>query len=465
MTWRPRFRFVPNIEWRFQRILFTGLSSSVVKGLSIVFQTISVPLILSLYGQEIFGLFATIYAILNILNFTDLGLGWSLQNELPSLIRADDWAQINRYVANTFFALVGIAALLLVLLWAFTEVWSVSALFGVTVAPATFDRMFFYAMGWFLLGIPFSISNRIYSAFQEMYYINLWRLIYWVLTFSILGLTVYYSLAVEQYVLLERGANFVYFAVGIAALFLTKLHLRLPRLWQIEWSLVSTLISGGVKLLVVQVMFVLLSSIDSVLILRLMSEADAARFAVGMKLVTIASTPIIMFISPIIPAVTDAFINNDRHWITHEFVRRVRWFVLPLLLLPMAYLLCGEFVLELWVGDTIRLSFLEHLAFALFLPAFILLVFVYSTMFNKLYAGFLTKQLLLAIGVLAILKTAAVLLFGRTIPSVVFPTVITILGVLFVPFMLRFHRDRWIMSRAEIAAARSAVDTSVRPGV
>ena len=428
------------------------MSSAVIKGISIVFQAVSVPIILSLYGKSVYGLFATVYAILNILNFTDLGLGWSLQNELPRFIEQKDHAQINRYIANTFYVLLGMAAVLLLGLWAFTSLTSVSDLFGVAENRAVFDTMFSLSLLMFILGTPFSIGNRIYAAFQEMYMVNFWRFFYWMLTFGALYAVWYYRIDIETYVLFERGANTLYFVLSLIGVWLFRKRLSLPHPRWIDPALIRFLLFSGVSLLFIQVMFVTLSSIDNVLVLRLTDPENAARFAIGMKLVTIASTPVIMFVTPIVPAVNDAFIRQDRYWITHEFMRRMRWFVLPLLLVPVVYLLSADWIIQLWVGDEIELTFLEQVSFALFLPSFILLVFVYSTMFNKLYSRFLMRLLIIALLVLAVLKTAAVYWFGPTIPSILLPTVVTILAVLFVPFVVRFYRDGWLLNKQELAA-------------
>ena len=76
-----------------------------IKGLSMIFSFVLVPLTLSYLTQYEYGVWLTISSILVWLDFFDIGLGNGLRNKLTECIALGDWNKGRSYVSTTYFVL------------------------------------------------------------------------------------------------------------------------------------------------------------------------------------------------------------------------------------------------------------------------------------------------------------------------------------------------------------------------
>lgn len=356
-------------SFRERRIFFSGLSTLVSKGGTLLVSIIQVPLILQHLGIERFGMIEILVSFSLIMNFADFGLGFGLQNRIPKLENEQNIDNLNKAVSTTFFTLVIISIFVSIIFFFFVlnsvhwgDVFNVRSV--IAQSEAYYIMLVFGSI--ILLQLPFTIIEKMQIGFQEVYKIEMWKLLGQILS---LVCVIY---VVQQ----EMNAQFIVAAVygPLAAVIILNFIYTLictpelrPSIYSFDNSIFKLIVKEGTVFFALQILVIILLSSDRLIIAHLIGAEYVGIYSIYYRLSTLFFMPVSAFISPLLPAFNDADVKGDAFWIKKTLKRAASYTSFASVALALALYFSGALIIELWLGNEISTSRFTLLCFSCYI--------------------------------------------------------------------------------------------------
>ncbi len=300
---------------------------------------ISLPLTSRYLGTERFGLWLTLATLLSWIGIADLGLSHSLTNAVATADGRADKAQAKEAVSSALIlmsAMAGVIWLLQLALYPFVP-WE--QVFNVNTPQAVDEAGPAVLLGTtiFVLRLPLSLPGRVYGAYQENYWYQLWNGLGSVLSVVGLIIAIYLRASLPWLVVAFFGTALLGDIVSAVHLFGWQRRWLRPSLHSFSWVKSKWLLRTGAQFGVAQLSALLLFHTDLIIIAQLFGAQVAARYGVALKVFALIGIIQAAFITPLWAAYGEASARGDTAWVRCTFKRSV-WISL-VWALPVAALL------------------------------------------------------------------------------------------------------------------------------
>lgn len=327
-----------------------------VKGASIVVGLLTMPAYIRYFNnQKVLGIWFTIIAILNWVLMFDLGLGSGLRNKLPAELQKDNYGQARKYITSTygmtiiFVILVGLMGETVIPYINWNSILGVD-LISREILSESIRIVFLGIMFQFIL----KIITSILFAIQKSAVVNLLTLISNVII--LLGVCLVPSRSLEENLLTISwvnlfAVNFPLFITTII-LFFTKLRDIKPNIKYFDIKCGQKILQIGIALLWLQVIFMVISSTNELLITMLTSSQYVVEYQAYNRVFNCASSVIALSLTPIWSAVTKAQSEKRYEWIKklYGLLLIISTVVVLLEFLIVPFL---QILMDLWLGKGI----------------------------------------------------------------------------------------------------------------
>lgn len=322
------------------------------RGITVTCQLVQVPLILHTFGSEGFGLWVTLFGFLQLLVFTDFGIGASAQNQMAEAFAQKNFDLARQLFSSAFVALTAIgcilAAVLLPLIW-ILDLNSIFKLSQESVrhsAPGAVAAAIFS----FCSGFPTALSQRLAQS-RQLGWKNNMILAYGAiasLAVVFVGTKLHWSLAIVMFAaslcpvlaggvfLISMLRNLGWFNVGLLQPSRQHIH---------------SLLKVGAFFGVQQITTTILFTAPTVIISTVLGAAAVTPFNLGQRLFNLFSIIQSAIMVPLWPAYSEAHAKGEIDWIQRTLGRSLLA-SLGLSVLPMTVAtLFAQTILKLWVGE------------------------------------------------------------------------------------------------------------------
>jgi O-antigen/teichoic acid export membrane protein len=338
--------------YRYRQAAWTSVGAIALRCVNIAVNLIVVPLTLPYLGKESFGLWMALTSFVLFLSFTDLGLGVGLQNALGDCNGRDDRQLPRYYVSSALFAMSTILAIFVAV--AFLVLPHVDLRRVVTVHDdATAAELLPTAQAVLLafgLGLPVSIIERIFNAYQRGY----WG--YSLLAAgSLLGLfgillCVRYRLGLPTLAFVFLWSRFSVPVCGGIVLFWRQPWLR-PAPWLVRWSHLRRIFSTGIAAMGSQLAAMLILSGLPLVVANRLDASAVTPLSLTQKLLGVAGTVLSVIVWSLWPAYSEAASRGDWAWVRRTFWRTIRLSAAVLMPSFLVVALAGRWVIGVWTGQ------------------------------------------------------------------------------------------------------------------
>lgn len=353
------FRFTPfdvstvegRSKERYRRVVLTASGSLTAKAITALTVLVSVPLTINYLGAERYGMWMTISSLIAMLSFADLGIGNGLVTSIADANGRDDQAAATQYVSSAVFLLLAVAILVIVLFsiiqgvvpW--PRVFNISS--GIAIKEASPALAAFVLC--FAANIPLSVVERVQLGYQEGFISSLWQ------SAGSLGglggvlLAIHFHAGLPWLVLAMAGAPVLAtFLNGIAQVFWKRPWLR-PRWSKMDHYSCSKLANLGALFFILQLLTVIGSTSDNIIIAQIFGASAVAGYAVVQKLFSIALLSQ-YFVAPLWPAYGEALARKDYSWARRTLHRSILISVVLGVILAVLLVTFGQSIVFYWVG-------------------------------------------------------------------------------------------------------------------
>lgn len=358
------------------------LGSFGVKGVSIIISLILVPLTIGYVSSELYGIWLTLVTIISWAHLFDLGFGSGVRNKIAESIALGDWDKARKYISTAYFyfSLIFIP-LSIVLFFICPQINWVSLL---NISP-DYQDLIIYVMRiiivFFCLTMILKIQNTVLRAFQ----LNALGS-----AFSTLGQVL--VLIVTFILTKTTSPSLVYLAYAISAcpvivelictcwLFGYKYKKLIPSFKYIDTSLVSDVLTVGLKFFIIQIAVLVLYQTMNIIISHVAGPESVTEYNVVYKYISLPMMATSMMTDPFWSAFTDAYALKDFGWMQRSYRKLLQVFGLAVIAVSLLVIF-HPIAFKLWLGDKVDI----HISMVLIVASYVLIMIwqsIHSALIN-----------------------------------------------------------------------------------
>lgn len=371
---------------RTKRAALTSSTNVVAQAVQVVTGLYSVPVSLAYLGQERFGLWMALSALLMFISFSDFGVGIGAQDKVSKDFAAKDLEAACETYWSAFLFSVLLAFSIYFLGVFFLNKVSLEAYFSLKSSAARADLIPASNMVLLVLalGIVSGIVQRAYSALQQGYTMALMQILGRLLGLASLVLVVKFDLGFPALVFAVAGVpSAVILIVGLPTLVVTNPWIK-PGFSSFKFDSALKVLSVGLMGLGASVSIYLVNNAGAALISLRYGADSLADYSVFQRLVNIPMMFVVYLLIPLWPAITEAKVSGDSQWIVRVFHKSSLMIVGFGVLCAFLLLLFGEWAIVLWTNNE---SVVPSFSLRLALVCFMLLSF-WNTLVTTVLNGY-----------------------------------------------------------------------------
>lgn len=335
---------------RYRRALWTTLASGLAKGGGLLSMLVLVPVLMRYLGDERAGIWMTLSSLTILLGFADLGMGTGLMTAVARADGARDEGLARRAISSCFFVLAAVAVGLAVL-WvalspwvAWTEVLRTSA--AVTPGEARGAMAAFFLAT--LVGLPFSIVERVQSGQQEGFASHGWQMGGTLLSLGAVLGAVGMSAGLEGILWAGLGSRSVMLVANWVWYFRVRRPAFCPRWHSFDRGTAGEMLRLGSVFLWLNVLAFNWWLVDPIVILRSLGPEAVTGYGAMQRLFAVALVGQYL-VMPLWPAFGEALARGDHGWVRSTLRRALRFTLLLTAGLGLGLVLFGRPLTRLWL--------------------------------------------------------------------------------------------------------------------
>lgn len=419
------------------------LNASGLKAIGMGLNFILVPLLISVLGKAEYGIWVTVFSIINWIFTFDLGFGQGLRNKLTESLSKNDFERSNKLISTTYLIITIIAIIFFLVGTLLLNFSNPNEILNYYNDEGNSLKLFiFVAFTFTLLNFILSLYKKLLLADHKSYIIELVNTLFLLTFVSFVFIYKWFgsSNTLITLMIYFGGLNAL-FAIGSTIYFFrSNSQLRFSTDY-FSKELINNLLKTGASFFLIQASILIIFSTDNIIISYLLGPEAVTDYSVVQKLFQIF---VVVYSTILIPSwglYVHAIVKNDYNWILSNLKKMIKIFTL-IFLVGLVVLINTSSIIKLWVGN--KVHYPKYLDILLYIYA---MVFNFSNIFMYFInaTGKLKLQsLLYTIG--ALINIPLSILFVKIIGSstgVILATIISILPLLlFMPFQaIKYIRE------------------------
>lgn len=327
--------------------------SFLLKFLSIGLSFILLPLTVHYLTEIEYGIWVTLFTVMNWVNFLDMGLGLGLRNKLAEAISRNDLSEIKTYLSTGIFAMIGMGSILLAIFFIGIHLVSMQSIFNTKeISEQDLYISTLFTGVFVILAFVLSIINQIYYAYQKA-----------AITGAIQILHNFIMLSIVYYLTLQPTHKIFYFVLsfGIAILFsriifiidfFKKNRSIIPQFKYLKLEKLKNISSLGIKFFVIQIVCIAMFSSSNILITQCLGPEYVRSYDIVFKIFSFITMAHGLICAPLWNAYTDAYIKKDYIWIK-KCIKKMLVLMIPIIVGIIFIMFNMDLIIKLWLKEKI----------------------------------------------------------------------------------------------------------------
>lgn len=350
----------------------------IIKGASILVGLFMFPAYMSFFeDNRILGTWFTLLSILNWILIFDLGLGNGLRNKLPRALVERDYLLAQKLVSSTYTSTIVLSSILFFITFLGSFLMNWNEIFNVSIELIS-PNVLLNAVQIILFGIflqfTFKIISSILLALQKSALINLIGL------FSNLIILLFLktlgnnnlSESIITLAILNVFATNIPLVIFTIWIFNGELRNIRPSISFFDKKIAHDLLSIGMKILWLQLIFLVVSHMNEILISSFSDAGFVVQYQAYSKLYNTGAVVFSLALAPVWSAVTRAQSEKNYKWIKQIYKFFIACTFLCLVI-EIILTFFGQRIFDMWLGENaIEFDFFNGIVFAFHSFLFIL---------------------------------------------------------------------------------------------
>lgn len=366
------------------------VANMVIKGLSLIISYLYVPLLLDYFGDEKYGLWATLLSIGTWITLCDIGIGGGLRNILTEELTKKQHDKARESVSTAYVVLSVLTFLLWIVLLIITFLAGWKNVFNTSVE---IDSAVLISISFICLNFVLSLVNVILYALQVSEQVGIVNLIGGLINIAGIIIIARFSKENLTYVSIVYGMSTVIPTIINNVRIFSKYSNLRPSIRYYDKTKTRKLLSLGIVFFVLQIGGLMLSATDNIIISRLFGSVEVTPVDIATKLLSIVKSFYAALVIPVWARTTKAITEKDFSWLSKMYKQLILFLTLFGMGIVVLSLIIHP-VCKIWLGKDI--DFGEGVVFVIALGTFAEMINTsYYSMLNGL--GLIKLQMYIAI--------------------------------------------------------------------
>lgn len=353
-------------------IIANILGSFFVRGASMVLSLFTMPAYIRFFQDKaVLGVWYTLLSVMTWVTYFDLGLGNGLRNKLPACFVKKDTENAKEYIASTYMTVAFVSVILILVGNAVVGTINWNSLINISESVIAKDALIkairIVFIGIVLQFVTKLIANILY-AIQRSAIVNFLTICTTIVTLLLVCTSP--SKTVEENIVrmawINTVATNIPYILATVFVFARKLPDYIPRFSDFSAKKAKDVLGIGTMLLWLQIVFMVISSTNEVLISHLASPTDVVTFQAYNKIFNTVSSLFTLALVPIWSAVTKAQAQKKYQWIL-KLYKKLLGVGLAVFVMELAIVPFLQKIVNIWLG-----------AQYLNVEAYVAIIFVFS---------------------------------------------------------------------------------------
>lgn len=344
------------------------LASSLLRVISILVSLMVVPATINYINAERYGIWLTLSSIIAWLSYFDFGFAHGFRNRFAEAVAKEDYVLARKYVSTTYAVLAIIFSFMMLVTSLVNQYVNWSSILNVDVGLNKELRAVFQILiVFFCINIVAEVFSTMLTASQRpaaVAAIKTGGNIISLITIIILTHTTHGSL--EYLALAFSGVPcFLTIIVSIVVFSRGQYKQYAPAFKQIDFALTKNIVGMGGQFFLIMICMLLIFQFTNIIISRELGPESVTLYNVTYKIFHIVEMLVMIVMTPIWSAYTDAYTRKDFAWMKRSAAKLEKMGMLsfPTLILLTAI---SPFVFNLWLGSKIETSIYVSIAVAFY---------------------------------------------------------------------------------------------------
>ena len=329
--------------------IFLGLT---FKGLGIVLNLLLVPALLIYLSKEEYGVWVTVFSIVNWIFTFDLGIGHGLRNKLTEALSVEDIDKASALVSTAYVLIAAFAISILILgsvILMNTDLQEV--LNYRTEKPEDLILFVLLALLFTVLNFVLSLYKKLYLAIHKSYVLELTNSIFLILFVGCVFFwnNMGWSKGLIGLILLFGTLNILISTFTTYIFFKTKNVIRIS-LKLYDPSLSKSLFGHGKGFFVINLCLIVILSTDNLIISNMLGPRDVTDYSVVQRVFGLLVLVFNVILSASWGLYTESLISRDYQWIQLN-LKKMRWYLGGIMLVGVLFYLFIDRIVEIWLGE------------------------------------------------------------------------------------------------------------------
>lgn len=338
-----------------KNVYFSVLLKVVGVGLSFL----TLPLTLHYLTAVEYGVWITLFSIMNWINMLDIGIGLGMRNKLAEAVAKKNKEAAKIYISTGFFSILCIAIVLFIVMVISISSVDIQSVFNTKDISSKELYMSVLLTGIFVtISFVLGLINQIYYAFQKAAFTGLISVVN-----GVLLLVIIYALTMRGshslvYFVCGFGIAMIFSKVVFIVIFFEK-HMDFIPAWRfLKISKLKEITNMGIKFFVIQICCIVGFGFSNILITQLLGPEYVRTYDVVFKIFNVSVMIQNLVLAPLWSAYTDAFAKGDYQWIKRVFWKTCRM---------STVIVTGMVIVAFFVDELLYLWLSMHFTYSIWL--------------------------------------------------------------------------------------------------
>lgn len=329
--------------------------SFLLKFLSVGLSFVLLPLTVHYLTEVEYGIWVTLFTIMNWVNFLDMGLGLGLRNKLSEAVSKNNLNEIKTYLSTGIFAMIGIGSILLIIFIIGIQLVDMQSIFNTKMISEQDLYISTLFTGVFVIvAFVLSVINQIYYAYQRAAITGVIQIVH---NLIMLGIVYYLTLQSTHklfYFVLSFGIAILMSRLGFIFDFFYKNKNILPKLKYVKLTFLKNICNLGIKFFIIQLTCIVIFSSSNILITQCLGPENVRSYDIVFKVFNFITMAHSLILAPLWNAYTDAYIKKDFKWLRNT-IKKMIYLMFPIILCVLIIIWQIDFIINLWLRTKINI--------------------------------------------------------------------------------------------------------------
>ena len=323
----------------------------IFKAFSIFLNLLIVPILVFFLGKIEYGVWITIFSIINWILVFDIGIGQGLRNKLTEALSVNDDLKASQIISTSYIIISIFSLVILLIGIGFIIFINFQELLNYDGKSSHYLQNFIFLSLFFtIINFTLSLYKKLYLAVHKSFVIESINVFFQTLYLLFILIWLYFNLerSLISLIIIFGVINFIVSLIATIIFFRMqeKVSFSVKNFNLKEGKLLFKL--GG-KFFIINISLLVILSTDNLLVSNLLGPSFVTDYAIIQKVFQVLIVIFTVVLSASWGLYSDAIINKDFNWI-RENLKKMNFYFLGILFFGLLLFYFIEEILDIWIG-------------------------------------------------------------------------------------------------------------------